>query len=50
MMLQHVGEEEAAGRIRAALARTLARPSGRTKDLGGTATTTSFAGTICAML
>jgi isocitrate dehydrogenase (NAD+) len=50
MMLQHIGEGEAAGRIRAALERVLAEPAGRTKDLGGTATTTSFAGSICAML
>lgn len=50
MMLQHIGEDDAASRIRAALAAVLADPAGRTRDLGGTATTTSFAEAICAML
>ncbi len=50
MMLDHVGEAEAAARIRAALGRVMARPDGRTKDLGGTATTSSFAEAICAVL
>jgi isocitrate dehydrogenase (NAD+) len=50
MMLQHIGEGDAARRIRAALERVLAEPAGRTRDLGGTATTTSFAETICAVL
>ncbi len=50
MMLGHLGEADAAARIRAALAAVLAQPAGRTKDLGGTATTTSFAEAICARL
>ena len=50
MMLQHVGEGEAAARIRGALERVMAGPAGRTKDLGGTATTSSFAEAICAVL
>ena len=50
MMLQHLGEGEAAARIRAALTAVIAEPGGRTKDLGGTATTSSFAESICAVL
>lgn len=50
MMLEHIGEGDAASRIRAALAAVLAEPAGRTRDLGGTATTTSFAEAICAVL
>ena len=50
MMLQHVGEGEAAARIRGALERVMAGPAGRTKDLGGTATPSSFAEAICAVL
>ena len=33
-----------------ALTAVLAEPAGRTRDLGGTATTTSFAEAICAVL
>src|SRR6187549_1767676 len=40
MMLEHIGEQAAAARIRAALARVLAEGKVRTRDLGGTATTT----------
>jgi isocitrate dehydrogenase (NAD+) len=50
MMLQHIGEDEAAGRIRHALTTAIAEPATRTRDLGGTATTTSFADAICAVL
>ncbi len=50
MMLRHIGEEDAAARIRAALTKAMAEPSGRTRDLGGTATTTSFAEAVCRML
>lgn len=42
MMLRHLGETEAADRISAALIRTLAERQIRTRDLGGTATTTEF--------
>jgi isocitrate dehydrogenase (NAD+) len=50
MMLQHIGEREAASRIRGALTRAMADPAGRTKDLGGTATTSSFADAVCAAI
>lgn len=50
MMLQHIGEREAASRVRGALARAMADPAGRTTDLGGTATTSSFADAICAAI
>ncbi len=39
MMLDHVGQAEAAERIRCAVARVLSQPAPRTPDLGGTATT-----------
>jgi isocitrate dehydrogenase (NAD+) len=46
LMLQHLHEDERAERIRSALHATLA--SGHvTADLGGTATTSSFADAIC---
>ena len=49
LMLQHLGEDAKAGAIVAALKRTL--ESGQvTPDLGGTATTTSFADAICREL
>jgi isocitrate dehydrogenase (NAD+) len=47
MMLRHVGEDEAAGRIMAALNRVLAAGAVRTRDLGGTAKTTEFTAEIC---
>jgi isocitrate/isopropylmalate dehydrogenase len=46
-MLDHIGEREAAGRIRAALDRVLAAGTARTRDLGGTATTTEFTEAVC---
>ena len=42
MMLDHVGQEDSAKRIRSALERTLADPAGRTRDLGGPANTAAF--------
>ena len=51
MMLQHIDEHEAADRIMACArdGPSPIRPR-RTRDLGGTATTTSFADAICAVL
>jgi tartrate dehydrogenase/decarboxylase/D-malate dehydrogenase len=40
MMLDHLGHGEAAGAIVAAIERVLSEPSGRTRDLGGRASTT----------
>jgi isocitrate dehydrogenase (NAD+) len=45
LMLDHLGESAAAGRVRAALARTLAGEV-RTRDLGGTASTSEFASAV----
>jgi isocitrate dehydrogenase (NAD+) len=42
MMLDHIGEQAAARRIEAALARALAVPDRTTRDLGGNASTTEF--------
>jgi isocitrate dehydrogenase (NAD+) len=50
MMLRHVGEAHAADRIYAALCRVLAERGIRTRDLGGTATTTEFTEAILAEL
>jgi isocitrate/isopropylmalate dehydrogenase len=48
MLLEHLGESAAAGRIRAALDRVLADGRIRTRDLGGTASTTAFADAVAA--
>src|SRR5438093_10735867 len=50
LMLNHIGETAAALRIMDALARVLSAGEVRTRDLGGTATTTEFADAICRML
>jgi isocitrate dehydrogenase (NAD+) len=42
MMLDHLGEVEAGDRVRAAVARVIEQDTVRTRDLGGTATTTEF--------
>jgi isocitrate dehydrogenase (NAD+) len=47
LMLEHIGERASAERIRAALLRVLAAGKVRTRDLGGTATTTEFTDAIC---
>jgi isocitrate dehydrogenase (NAD+) len=47
MMLEHIGEAERAGRIRGALGRVLASGQVRTRDLGGTASTTAFTEAVC---
>jgi isocitrate dehydrogenase (NAD+) len=47
LMLDHIGEREAAGRIRGALGRVLGGGATRTRDLGGTATTTEFTEAVC---
>jgi isocitrate dehydrogenase (NAD+) len=50
MMLEHVGRLEAAGRLRAAIDRTLVEDGIRTRDLGGTASTMEFARGVVARL
>ena len=47
LMLDHIGERQAAARIREALARVLTAGAVRTRDLGGTATTTEFTEAVC---
>jgi len=47
MMLDHLGERAAATRIREALGRVLTGGVIRTRDLGGTATTTEFTDAVC---
>jgi isocitrate dehydrogenase (NAD+) len=47
MMLRHIGEEHAAARIMQALGRVLEAGTVRTRDLGGSATTTEFTAAIC---
>jgi isocitrate dehydrogenase (NAD+) len=50
LLLEHIGERAHAERIRAALTRVLAEGRIRTRDLGGTASTTEFTGAICREL
>jgi isocitrate dehydrogenase (NAD+) len=50
MMLDHIGESAAAGRIRTALSRVLTEGRVRTRDLGGAATTSEFADAIVRTL
>ncbi len=47
MMLDYIGEREGAERIRAALGRVLVAGQVRTRDLGGTASTTEFTDAVC---
>ena len=50
LMLQHIGEVEAATRVRTALHHVLADGAVRTRDLGGTASTLEFTDAICAAM
>lgn len=50
MLLAHLGQNAAAARIDAALARALAHPETRTADLGGALGTTAFADTLCRFI
>ncbi len=50
LMLDHLGELDAAGRIRGALEGTLRDGAVRTPDLGGNATTTEFTDTVLRRL
>ena len=50
LMLRHIGEGGAADRIMSALTRALSTAATRTKDLGGTASTSSFADAVCQAL
>jgi isocitrate dehydrogenase (NAD+) len=50
MMLDHVGEQERATRVRRALERTIRQDGIRTRDLGGHASTLEFADAVCRRL
>ena len=50
MMLDHIGERQAAAHIRDALGRVLTEGAVRTRDLGGTASTTEFTDAVCRSL
>ena len=50
MMLDHIGEGQAAAHIRDALGRVLTEGAVRTRDLGGTASTTEFTDAVCRSL
>ena len=50
LMLHHLDERAAAERIMTALARVLADPATRTRDLGGTASTSSFADAVSGLV
>jgi isocitrate dehydrogenase (NAD+) len=47
LMLEHIGERPSAERIRTALGRVLADGRVRTRDIGGTASTTEFTEAVC---
>ena len=47
LMLDYIGERERAQRIREALGRVLAAGAVRTRDLGGSASTTEFTDAVC---
>jgi len=48
MMLDHVGEREAATRLRNAIEQTIAVDNIRTRDLGGSASTINFAQAVAS--
>jgi isocitrate dehydrogenase (NAD+) len=47
LMLRHIDEDAVATRVMAALGRVLIAGTARTRDLGGTASTTEFAEAVC---
>jgi isocitrate dehydrogenase (NAD+) len=48
LMLRHIGEDDAAARIQRALYAVLESGRARTRDLGGTSSTSEFTAAICA--
>ena len=50
MLLEHLGEAEAAGQLMAAIEQVTANPQLHTRDLGGTATTAQVTQAVCALL
>jgi isocitrate dehydrogenase (NAD+) len=47
LMLEHLGEADAAARVRKAIGGVLASGTVRTRDLGGSSTTTEFTAAVC---
>jgi isocitrate dehydrogenase (NAD+) len=50
LMLHHIGEEEAAGRVQAAMEKVYIEKKALTRDVGGTSGTTAFADAVVAAL
>lgn len=50
MMLQHLGEMDAAARVMQAVEHVTANPALHTRDLGGTATTADVTAAVCAQI
>jgi isocitrate/isopropylmalate dehydrogenase len=51
MMLQHIGERDAARRIQDAITKVLAMgPEQRTRDIGGSGSTADFTAAVCDVL
>jgi len=50
MMLEHLGEPEAARRVMSAIEHVTANPALHTRDLGGTATTAEVTKAVCAQI
>ena len=50
LLLEHLGHDEAAARVREALRRVLARPERRTRDLGGEADTARYTDALVAAI
>jgi isocitrate dehydrogenase (NAD+) len=50
MLLDHVGQSQAAERVRTSVSATIAEGSTLTRDLGGTASTAEFASRCCALV
>jgi len=48
MLLEHLGEIDAAARVMSAIEHVTANPSLHTRDLGGTATTAQVTEAVCA--
>jgi tartrate dehydrogenase/decarboxylase/D-malate dehydrogenase len=48
MMLEHLGETAAAGRVMQAIEHVTANPALHTRDLGGTASTRQVTEAVCA--
>jgi len=50
MLLEHLGESDAAGRVMGAIERVTANPALHTRDLGGQATTAEVTRAVCELL